>query len=214
MRVIRKVLSGVIVAAGLCLAAAMLLPAAFGYQRYVITSGSMTGTYDRGSIVYDKPVPVSDLEVGDVITYSPPASSGVTGLITHRIISAKDHGADGASYRTKGDANPHADPWKFQLSGPAQARVAFSIPYVGYGIAALSMLPIRMILIGLPALLIAIALIIRLWRQTGEEADAAYQAYLAQQQAPPAAPAPVATSPVAGLDQAAPGLIATPPSPS
>jgi signal peptidase I len=200
MQVIRKVLSGIIVAAGLGLAAAMLLPAAFGYQRYVITSGSMTGTYDRGSIVYDKPVPVSDLKVGDVITYGPPASSGVSGLITHRIVSAKDHGADGISYRTKGDANPHADPWKFRLSGPTQAEVAFSIPYLGYGIAALSMLPIRMLLIGVPALLIAIALIARLWRQAGEEADAAYQAYLAQQQSTVAA--------------AAPPLTGTPPSPS
>jgi signal peptidase I len=170
MRVVRKVLSGIIVAAGLCLAAAMLLPAVFGYHRYVITSGSMTGTYDRGSIVFDKPVPVSDLEVGDVITYTPPASSGVDGLITHRIVSINDHGQDGVSYRTKGDANPDPDPWRFQLDQPTQAKVAFSIPYLGYGIAALSMLPVRMLIIGLPALLIALALIARLWREAGEEA--------------------------------------------
>src|SRR5512144_1938966 len=113
MRVARKVLSGVIV------------PAAFGYQRYVITSGSMTGTYDRGSIVFDQTVPTSDLNVGDVITYSPPASSGVDGLITHRIVSIKNHGKDGFSYRTKGDANPKADPWRFQLDQPTQAKVAF-----------------------------------------------------------------------------------------
>jgi signal peptidase I len=48
----------------------MLLPVAFGYQRYVITSGSMTGTCDQGSIVFDKTVPTSDLEVG---TSSPTA---------------------------------------------------------------------------------------------------------------------------------------------
>jgi signal peptidase I len=170
MRVVRKVLSGIIVAAGLCLAATMLLPAAFGYHRYVITGASMTGTYDRGSIVFDKPVPVSDLEVGDVITYSPPASTGVHGLITHRIISAKNDGKGGVSYRTKGDANADADPWRFQLDQPTQAKVAFAIPYLGYGIAALSVLPIRMLIIGLPALLIAFALIARLWRQAGEEA--------------------------------------------
>src|SRR5215211_1501787 len=98
MRVVRKLLSGIIVAAGLCLAATMLLPAAFGYQRYVITGGSMQGTYDRGSIVFDKAVPVSDLEVGDVITYTPPASSGVDGLITHRIVPISNHGKNGFSY--------------------------------------------------------------------------------------------------------------------
>ena len=33
----------------------------------------MTGTYDRGSLVFDEVVPVDDLKVGDVITYRPPA---------------------------------------------------------------------------------------------------------------------------------------------
>jgi signal peptidase len=193
MRVIRKVLSGVIVAAGLCLAAAMLLPAAFGYQRYVITGGSMQGTYDRGSIVFDKPVPVSDLKVGDVVTYTPPASTGVRGLITHRIISVTNDAKDGVSYRTKGDANPEADPWKFQLDQPTQARVAFAIPYVGFGIAALSMLPVRMLIIGAPALLIAFALMARLWRQAGEEARARREATFAQQAA--AAPPPPGGAP-------------------
>jgi signal peptidase len=198
MRVVRKVLSGTIVAAGLCHAPTMLVPMAFGYHRYVITGGSMTGTYDRGSIVFDKPVPVSDLKVGDVITYSPPASTGVHGLITHRIISVKDHGTDGASYRTKGDANPAADPWRFQLDQPTQAKVAFAVPYLGYGIAALSMLPIRMLIIGLPALLIAFMLIARIWRDAGEEARARNRAFLAEHQAAASPPPPAASTPPGG----------------
>src|SRR3954452_20483382 len=195
MRVVRKLLSGVIVAAGLCLAATMLLPAAFGYQRYVITSGSMTGTYDQGSIVFDKTVPTSDLEVGDVITYSPPAASGVDGLITHRIYSIKNHGKDGFSYRTKGDANPKPDPWRFQLDQPTQAKVAFAIPYLGYGIAALSMLPIRMLIIGVPALLIGFALVARMWRQAGEEARARNRAIIAEHEAKATTQAPPAAAP-------------------
>ena len=39
----------------------MLIPAALGYQRYVIVSDSMSGTYDRGSLVYDKVVPTAGL---------------------------------------------------------------------------------------------------------------------------------------------------------
>ena len=35
----------------------MLVPALLGFQRYVILTGSMTGTYDRGSIVFDRPSP-------------------------------------------------------------------------------------------------------------------------------------------------------------
>ena len=52
---------GVLLAgAALILALAVLVPALLGYQRYVITSGSMTGTYDRGSLVFDKVVPSSE----------------------------------------------------------------------------------------------------------------------------------------------------------
>ena len=59
------------------LAALMLIPAALGYHRYVITGDSMSGSIDRGSIAFDDEVPVSELREGDVITYDPPQSSGV-----------------------------------------------------------------------------------------------------------------------------------------
>jgi len=66
--------------------------------------------------------------------------------------------------------------------------VAFAIPYLGYGIAALSMLPIRMIIIGLPALLIAVALIARMWREAGEEARRRNEEILAKHAAAAAPP--------------------------
>jgi signal peptidase len=180
MRVVRKVLSGTIVAAGLCLAATILVPAALGYHRYVITGGSMDGTYDRGSVVFDREVPVSELQVGNVITYRPPADTGIDGLITHRIVSIHDQGNGDTFFRTKGDANAKPDPWRFTLDQPTQGRVSLSVPYVGYGIAALSLAPVRMLVIGLPALLIAIALSVRLWREAGEEARARSKATVAQ----------------------------------
>ncbi len=139
------------------LAGLMLLPGLFGYSRYVITSGSMTGTYDRGSIVFDKVVPVDELVVGDVITYTPPPGYGPEGRVTHRVawIGADEFGR--RVFRTKGDANTTADPWTFTLDQPTQAKVAFHVPYVGFVFAALSIRGVRMLLIGIPALLIAIA---------------------------------------------------------
>jgi signal peptidase len=169
-------LSYLIVAAGLCLAATMLVPPALGLQRYVITGGSMDGTYDRGSIVFDEDVAVSELAVGDVITYRPPPEAGIEGLVTHRIVSIRDRGTEGPFFKTKGDANESVDPWRFTLDQPTQAKVAFHVPYVGYALAALSIREVRMLVIGLPALLIAIALAGRLWRETGTEASARREA--------------------------------------
>ena len=56
-----------------------------GFQRYVITSGSMTGTYDRGSLVFDRVVPTSSLREGDVITFTPPARPGRSRHPPHRL---------------------------------------------------------------------------------------------------------------------------------
>ena len=106
-RVARRVASSIgtfaLVAVSLA-AVAFVLPAGLGFQRYVITGGSMSGTYDKGSVVFERTVPAADLEVGDVITYQPPAASGVTTLVTHRVIGIK-HDAQGRQVlRTQGDA--------------------------------------------------------------------------------------------------------------
>jgi signal peptidase len=166
--------AGAAVATVLCtaciaLAAVMLLPALLGYERYVITSGSMTGSYDRGSIVFAKPVPVADLRVGDVITYDPPAEAGPEGLITHRIASIELDPAGRPVFRTQGDANPGPDPWTFTLDQPTQARVDFHLPYVGFALAALADRTLRMLVIGFPALLIGLAAARRLVREPRPE---------------------------------------------
>jgi len=152
------------------LAAILLIPAALGFQRYVIVSGSMTGTYDRGSIVFDKEVPVSDLKVGDAITYEPPPGASSEKFVTHRIFHIEDNAQGERVFRTKGDANETADPWTFTLDKPDQAEVAFSVPYVGYALAALSIPTVRMLAIGVPAVLVALLMLAGIWRDAGEEA--------------------------------------------
>jgi len=155
-----------LLAAGVLLGALMVLPALAGYQRYVIVSGSMTGTYDRGSVVFDQVVPVAELRVGDVITYRPPPGSGPAGLVTHRIAAITRDERGEAVFRTKGDANATADPWTFSLPGPRQARVRASVPYAGFALAALSDRRVRMLVVGLPALLIALSSLAGLWRSS------------------------------------------------
>ena len=56
------------------------------------------------------------------------------------------------------------------LSNAKQARVAFHVPYVGFGLAALSERRVRMLIIGLPAMLIALSTLAGLWRDTSPNA--------------------------------------------
>ena len=116
----------------------------------------------------DEVVPVADLRVGDVITYMPPAGDH---LITHRISWIGRDDAGRRIFRTKGDANPVADPWTFRLDQPTQARVRVGVPYAGYALTALGRRDVRMFVIALPALLIAGFSLARLWRQLGAEAQ-------------------------------------------
>ena len=158
---------------GLALGALMLLPPLAGYERYVITGDSMSGTIDRGAIVYAKTVPVRDLRTGDVITYTPPAGAGPEGVVTHRIVW-RGRGASGKPlFRTKGDANRAADPWRFELADRGQARVEAQVPYAGYAVAALGIRWVRMLLIGLPAVLVAVGVLAGAWREAGAEAGSA-----------------------------------------
>jgi signal peptidase I len=164
----RRAVGFLLCAAALVLALAVLVPALLGFQRYVITSGSMSGTYDRGSLVFDRVVPTSGLEPGDVITFRPPRQAG---LVTHRIASVRVVRGQRV-FTTKGDANRTADVWGAITLPERQARVAFHVPYIGYGIAALSDRRVRMLVIGPPALLIALSTLAGLWRDSGAAARA------------------------------------------
>jgi signal peptidase I len=105
----------------------VLLPLGLGLQRYVMSGHSMSGSIDRGSVVFERVVPVSDLRVGDVITYEPPESAEHDGMITHRIVSIGPEGI-----RTRGDANATPDPWTLRPHHPTVPRVVFTLPWVGY----------------------------------------------------------------------------------
>ena len=162
----RRAGGGLLTAAAVALAAAVLVPALLGFQRYVITSGSMTGTYDRGSLVFDRVVATASLRAGDVITFRPP---GHPAFVTHRIASVRTT-AGQRVFTTKGDANRVADAGgAIALHDARQARVAFHLPYLGYGIATLSERKVRMIVIGVPALFIALAAMAGLWRDSTPE---------------------------------------------
>ena len=173
------VLNAALVAATLA-GLAYLAPTLLGYERYVITGGSMSGTFEKGSIAFEKPVPVDELRVGDVITYQPPADSGVSTLVTHRIVSLEVAETGGLQLRTKGDANASADPWQFQLSQAEQPVVQHTVPLLGYVFVALADRDVRMLAIGVPAALIALLSLVELaWRprervtRRGERAAAA-----------------------------------------
>jgi signal peptidase len=169
MNRLRKLIGplGLLVAFGL--AAIMLVPAAFGYDRFVILTGSMTGSYDPGALVFNKTIPASDVRVGDAITYVPPANSDVRGPITHRVVEIGRDARGSLAIRTKGDANRFVDDWRFTPRDGTVKRVDASIPHIGRLFTMLNSPRGRFFVFALPAFLIALSVLLGLWRDAGEE---------------------------------------------
>jgi signal peptidase I len=146
--------------------AVTFLPGLLGYQRYVLVGSSMEPTIHRGSLVFDEVVPVAQLRKGDVITYVPPGRSQP---VTHRLISVKHPKQlkGRALFRTQGDNVPDPDMRPFTLDKPTQARYSFAVPYLGWVFIGLGTPQMRLFLLVVPALLIALAMVARLWREGG-----------------------------------------------
>jgi signal peptidase len=108
----------------------VLLPIGLGLQRYVMSGDSMdAGDHGiaQGTVLFERAVPVNQLRVGDVITYEAPKSSGVDGMVTHRVVAVRPTGVV-----TQGDAEPERDPWVLASDAPTVSRVEFTLPWVGY----------------------------------------------------------------------------------
>jgi len=105
---------------------------AFTYFPVVILTGSMTGTIDRGSIVFIEKIRAEDVASvvieGDIILFTQNKAE-----IMHRVIDIQ-YKTDGEPfYITKGDANPAADPFSVEQSQVLGVTKAY-IPYLGYPI--------------------------------------------------------------------------------
>ena len=143
---------------------ATLIPPLLGYQRYVVVGGSMEPTIHRGSVIFDEIVPVENLRPGDVITYVPPGRDTPS---THRIISRELDAQGSWLFRTKGDANAEPDAQPFVLERPVAGAGQGRRPLRRLPWMALASQQLRYALLVAPAILIALWMLVSVWRDAG-----------------------------------------------
>lgn len=145
-----------LVVLGICLPVTLLvlLPACFGFDRYVVTGDDMVPQVSRGTLLIERSVPVSDLRVDDVITFRLATADG-TRTVTRRVV-----GIEGGQVRTAADAAPAPDPWTLDPQHATLNRVVLAVPWVGYlYVAASRLAPVvwtGTLLIGALALVLAL----------------------------------------------------------
>ena len=126
----RGVQDGLLLLVGVLVLAtgAVILIGGLGFD--TVTSGSMRPGIQPGDLAVLQRVEATQLVVGDVIAYVPPAGSPVEGPLLHRIVSLTP-GAAGVSVQTKGDANNVNDFGPVRLASTGYRMVAV-IPYLGW----------------------------------------------------------------------------------
>ena len=95
----------------------------------VVTSGSMEPVLSIGDMIYVKGVAPADIQVGDVITFKPPATYIQGSLVTHRVIGI-NYDSNEVFFKTQGDANPSVDPWTVKSSDVIGVQKAM-LPSIG-----------------------------------------------------------------------------------
>jgi signal peptidase I len=119
----------VLVLVALLAIAVVIMPLATGSKPYTVLTGSMVPQYSPGTLVVVKPADVSEINLGDVITYQ--LESGRPEVVTHRVVGI-GAAADGEPLLiTRGDANDadDADPVRgVQIVG----KLWYAVPYIGW----------------------------------------------------------------------------------
>lgn len=133
---------------------------------YTIVSGSMEPNINVYDVVVSKKVSSpSDIKVNDVITFISTSSISKGMTITHRVIEIVET-ENGVAYRTKGDNNLSPD------TAPAEynnviGKVVLRIPQLGRVQSFLGTQSGWLIVIVIPALIIIISDILKIFKLTG-----------------------------------------------
>jgi signal peptidase I len=130
-----------------------------GGKALIVRSGSMAPAVEVGDLVVTRTVHPTDVEVGEIITFSDPTRDGI--LVTHRVRRIQRQGAR-IGFVTKGDANGGVERWTIARDGTV-GRMFFSAPNLGYAVSWASEPATRIGLLVVGGLLLAYALLRRIW---------------------------------------------------
>ena len=125
-------------------------PTLFGYQLYIVQSGSMEPVLNVGGVVIVKTVDPGTIKTGDIITFHGDVKSQ-SEIATHRVVAIKEGVQE--SFQTKGDANKITDPVAV-TADRVIGKVVYHIPYAGFVLQYTKSHPQLPYLIMLPAFLL------------------------------------------------------------
>jgi signal peptidase I len=137
-------------------------PHVLGYRTMTMLTGSMSPGINPGDVTVAVPEPVSELAVGQVISYHIPVDDHR--VVSHRVTEVR-HLADGSvQVRTKGDNNPGVDPWTAIITDEHVWRVRAVVPRLGTVVQTLRGPGMRVAFLYVGPAVLALLLLADIWR--------------------------------------------------
>jgi signal peptidase I len=137
-------------------------PRLLHYRTATMLTASMAPRIRPGDVIIDTPLPLSDVRVGQVLTYHIPVDDHR--VVSHRVIEVQRPRPGIVNIRTRGDANTADDPWTATLEGGAVWQVRAVVPKAGTAIRALRIPLVHTVLTGAVPLLVLCWLLLGIWR--------------------------------------------------
>ena len=167
------ILIGAVLAIGVGLVALAKAPDLFGYRSIVVYGGSMSPTLEAGDVILVSEISPGDVKVGDVITYT---DSNATSMTTHRVVAISGTPTS-PIFETQGDANTDLDPVGISADRLV-GRMSLRVPLVGRALDFAGTPKGRIVLVGLPLILLAVEETrVRLARRGQTKDDSGTQEY-------------------------------------
>ena len=163
----RAIFTGFLVLAALMFFFLAIGPRVLNYQTSTMLSASMSPGIKAGDVVVSVKKPVSELNVGDVITYSIPIDDHR--IETHRVMSIKRDNSGVTSVTTKGDANSGLDPWTAVLVEDYVYTQAGVVPHLGDVIRALRQPFVQPLIMYGGSVLLVVVLLTSIWAKPADE---------------------------------------------
>jgi signal peptidase len=137
------------------------IPLAFGDRTFVVRSGSMTPVIRTGDVVAVRTIAPTQARVGDIVTFDNHGK-----LTSHRVRSVVRRG-DKLAFVTQGDANTGQERWRVAANGRI-GRVVHRVPMLGFAVVQVRSPVGQLGMIVLPALLLGILFLRRIWSSDPE----------------------------------------------
>lgn len=145
----------------------VLGPVVLGWRPYTVLTGSMRPGIQPGDVVMDRPIPVSEAHVGQVVTFSDPGRHG--DLVTHRIRSIARLGPT-TNVETRGDANNTSEHWSIATKDRV-GLVVYRLPKVGRLAVVMRSRVGILLAVVLPVLLLGFSVLRSIWKEDDDDPD-------------------------------------------